>query len=95
MGLVIRTCVILHNLIIDHEKKTGEDSHYIEGAECIRPQHAFTVIPKSPHQTIEERRVMMDAMKSVDGHSALWQDLMTEMWERYCTRNGKIVDDGN
>ena len=37
--------------------------------------------------------LMMDAMKSVDGHSALRQDLMTEMWERYCARNGNIVDD--
>jgi hypothetical protein len=75
-------------------KKTGEDPHYIEGAEYI-PQHVFTVVPKSPHQTIEERSVMMDAMKCVDGHSALRQDLMTEMWEGYCTRNSDSVDDDN
>ncbi len=93
MALVIRTCVILHNLIIDHQKN-GADPHYIEDAEYI-PQHAFTVVPKSAHQTIEERSAMIDAMKSVDEHTRLRHDLMTEMWEAYCTSHGNAVDDGN
>jgi hypothetical protein len=29
MDIVIRTSVILHNLIIDHEKANGEDPNYI------------------------------------------------------------------
>ena len=38
---------------------------------------------------------MIDAMKSVDEHTRLRHDLMTEMWEAYRTSHGNAVDDGN
>ena len=62
MALVIRTCVILHNLIIDHERKTGEDPSYIDGVEYT-PNHPFTVMTRADDQTYEERMDMMQQMK--------------------------------
>jgi hypothetical protein len=94
MDLVIRTSVILHNLIIDHERANGEDPTYITGPEYT-PNHGFTVVPRFENQTIEDRRAMMDQMKSVGDHNRLRHDLMTEMWEAYTMEEEGIDDDAN
>ena len=82
MSTVIRTCVLLHNLIIDHERENGLDPDYITGVEYI-PNHAFTVVPREENQGIEDRAIMTHEMKNVEDHNRLRSDLMKEIWDTY------------
>ena len=43
MRLIIKTCVILHNLIIDYEIEKGLDTSYIS-REQYQPLHPFEII---------------------------------------------------
>ena len=82
MKTVIKTCVVLHNLITDFELAHNDDPRYIEGAEYI-PKHPFTIIPRSDEQNHEDRNNMIDEMKNSDNHDRLQHDIMIEMWERW------------
>ncbi|KAI2504467.1 Ribosomal protein-like protein [Fragilaria crotonensis] len=53
MKTVIKTCVILHNLVIDFERQNGIDSDYINN-EMYIPQHPFVVIPREEDKLVIE-----------------------------------------
>ena len=91
MSSVIRTCVILHNLIIDYEIKHNVDSTYIEDSMYV-PKHPCTLIPRQQNQTGEIRGRMITEMKCSDVHRQLQHDLMSERWERWYNENN---DDEN
>jgi Plant transposon protein len=91
MSSVIRTCVILHNLIIDYEIKHNVDSTYIEDSMYV-PKHPCTLIPRQRNQTGEIRGRMITEMKCSDVHRQLQHDLMSERWERWYNENN---DDEN
>ena len=82
MAKVIKTCVILHNVIIYYELKHNMDSTYIEDSEFI-PHHLCTIVPKVQAQFWETRESMIAEMKNQDIHRRLQHDLMIEMWERW------------
>jgi hypothetical protein len=92
MKTVIKTCVILHNLIIDFERINNMNSTYIEGIDYI-PSHPFTVIPQTEKQEAEDRTNMMAEMKDANLHNRLQHDLMIEMWDRWNAMNDE--GDGN
>src|SRR4051812_22132312 len=52
MGSVIKTCVILHNMIIDYELESGLDSGYIR-SDDYRPSHPFQVIEKTEQDILD------------------------------------------
>jgi hypothetical protein len=62
MSIVIKTCVVLHNLIINYEHAHNIDPGYIHNAEYV-PQHPFTIKHCTNEQTHEDREGMIDDMK--------------------------------
>jgi hypothetical protein len=91
MKMVIKTCVILHNMIIDFERANNVDATYIHGLEYV-PLHPFIIIPRNHHQTIEDRASMINDMQHVETHNQLQHDLMVEMWAKWNEENRP--DDG-
>jgi hypothetical protein len=86
MKTVIKTCVILHNLIIDYERINNINSTYIDGIDYI-PMHPFTIIPQTENQDAKDRTNMIAEMKDTTMHNRLQHDLMVEMWDRWNTMN--------
>ena len=84
MRLIIRTCVILHNLIIDYEKEHALDSTYI-GGEQYQPSHPFEIIERSNQELANfgdsDRDHYLEKVRSEYLHSKLQQDLVEHMWE--------------
>ena len=94
MKTVIKTCVILHNMIIDYEREHGEDSGYI-AHEQYAPQHPFTVIPREIGQSAETRVGMINDMQCSDTHHRLQYDLMVEMFDKWQEQENGIESDDN
>ncbi len=86
MKTVIKTCVILHNLIIDFERVNSIDSNYIDVVDYI-PSHPFTVIQRNVDQDADDRTNMMAEMKDTNQHNRLQHNLMVEMWDRWKVDN--------
>jgi len=61
MKEVMKTCVILNNLIIDYEIEHHLDPGYINN-ECYAPEHAMTIVPRDIHQNGETRENMIVEM---------------------------------
>jgi hypothetical protein len=89
MSTVIKTRVVLHNLIIDYEHAHNIDPGYIHNAEYV-PKHPFTIIPRSIEQTYDERVDMINDMKNTDAHNRLQHVLMIQMLETW-----NLGDNGN
>ena len=87
MKMVIKTCVILHNMIIDFEHANNIDPTYISDDEYV-PLHPFRIIPRNRNQTIEDRASMINDMQHVATHDQLQHDLMVEMWAQWNEENG-------
>jgi hypothetical protein len=68
MKTVIKTCVILHNLVIDFERQNGVDSDYIND-EMYIPQHPFVVIPRAEGQSFDTRLQTLSAMQNWELHT--------------------------
>ena len=100
MKMVIRTCVIHHNMIIDFERANNIDPTYINDNEYV-PLHPFRIMPRNHDQTIEDRAGMIHDMQCGETHHQLQHDLMLEMWAKWneengpADGNGEFVDDGN
>jgi hypothetical protein len=92
MGLVIKTCVILHNMIIDFQCANNVNPDYI-GEDIYVPQHAFTIIPHNPDHLCEDRATMILEMQHQETHNQLQHDLMIEMWEKWSDDNVPGADD--
>ena len=73
MKTVIATCVILHNLIIDHQCK-----HNIDGGISKM---------KCPAQTCETRATMIAEMKNQGQDHQLQHDLMTDRCAKWFALN--------
>jgi Plant transposon protein len=95
MDTVIRTCVILHNLIIDYSREHDIDGDYINDEANYEPVHQFVLIPRNPEQTIEDREELVTEMQDVGSHNLLQHDLMVEMWEKWNNDNGDEDADDN
>ena len=94
MKTVIKTCVILHNLVIDFERQNGVDSDYIND-EMYIPQHPFVVIPRAEGQSFDTRSQMISAMQNSELHTRLQNDLMIDRWEKWYHANNNDDDDDN
>jgi hypothetical protein len=82
MKTAIKTCVILHNLlVIDFERQLGVDSDYINDEMYIM-QHPFVVIPRAERQTFDTRLQMISAMQNSELHARLQNNLMIDRWEK-------------
>jgi hypothetical protein len=78
MKMVIRICVILHNMIIDFlEHANNIDPTYINEDEYV-PLHPFRIMPCNHDQT-----GMIHEMQHVEIHHQLQHNLMLEMWEKW------------
>ena len=92
METVIRTCVILHNLIINYERENNVDAGYIDDVNYV-PLHPFVVVPRNLNQTVQEREVMIGGMQNTEQHNLLQHDLMVERWEAWDAIHGEEEDD--
>jgi hypothetical protein len=68
MDTVIRTCVPLHNLIIEYERQ-----HNVDGG-CINDLgfaslHHMVVMPRILNQSVEEREVLMGSTQNMEQHN--------------------------
>ena len=90
MSLVMKTCVILHNLIIDFQRDQNLDPSYINDLE-YQPKHPFVLIPRSPNQTHDDRLRMIRDMQNDTVHTRLQHDLMVSIWDDWAQLN---IDDG-
>jgi hypothetical protein len=97
MDTVMRTCVILHNLIIDYSRKHNIDGDYLNDDANYEPMHHFVVVPRDPGQTIDQREGLVANMQNVASHNLLQHDLMVEMWENWNDEQGEedTDDDDN
>ena len=88
MGSVIKTCVILHNLVIDYEREHSLDPGYISSDNYI-PLHRFVIMPKNVGEDSAENRQAQNAgMQASDHHHELQDDLMVEMCEKWFDVHG-------
>ena len=78
MSSVIKRCVILHNLILDYERRHNVDGEYNHPPNYAHV-HPFVVVARNDNQTMEERRGMMNQMKSQDNHNLIQHNVMVEM----------------
>jgi Plant transposon protein len=86
MDTVIRTCVILHNMIIDYEAVHGIDRDYIDDEDYV-PLNPFVVIPRDPGQNGNHRAEMIVGMQDHEQHICLQHDLMAHMWQTWFAAN--------
>jgi Plant transposon protein len=87
MDTVIRTCVILHNLVIDYEREHNLDGNYINDMNYV-PLHNMEVVPRNPNQNHVDREMMIDDMQNIEHHNLLQHDLMVERWEQWFAEHG-------
>ena len=87
MATVIKTCVILHNKIIDYEREHDIDGTYIENEANYAPFHQFVLVPRHVDQTAEEREDIVNNMQNNESHNLLQHDLMVERWENWREEN--------
>ena len=80
MKSVIKTCVILHNMIIENEL----DDHDMERQEYAMPEDAFQIVPRDPQNPdpLVARRFLRDLGDKV-AHRQLKTDLMEHLWSQY------------
>ncbi|XXQ33541.1 DDE Tnp4 domain-containing protein [Plasmodiophora brassicae] len=81
--VVVKTCVILHNLIIDYERKHSIDSTYIEGSEYV-PEHPFVIVPaKDEELSADAKLVNMSRIHNRSMHARLKEDLVEHLWSMF------------
>jgi hypothetical protein len=83
MDTVIRTCVILHNLVIDYKCEHNMDGNYINDENYV-PLHNMVVVPCNSNQNHVNREIMIDDMQNTEqwwrgGNSGL-QNMATTIW---------------
>ena len=93
MDTVMRTCVLLHNLMIDYEREHNINGDYIHDPANYAPVHQFVVVPLNPEQTMEDRDERVREMQNVEYHNLIQHDLMVEMWEKWNNEHGDDEDD--
>ena len=87
MDTVFRTCVILHNLVIDNEREYNMDGNYINDENYV-PLHNMVVVRRNPNQNHVDRKIMIDDMQNTEQHIRLQHDLMVERWEQWFAEHG-------
>ena len=87
MDTVFRTCVILHNLVIDNEREYNMDGNYINDENYV-PLHNMVVVRRNPNQNHVDRKIMIDDMQNTEHHNLLQHDLMVERWEQWFAEHG-------
>ncbi|KAJ3085228.1 hypothetical protein HDU96_005508 [Phlyctochytrium bullatum] len=91
METVVIACIVLHNLIIDHEKMHGMDSDYISDAEYV-PEHPFEVIPAGADA--HARPFDMAAFRINVGRVQN-RNLHTQLKNDWCSRFGGVMEKDN
>ena len=78
---VVKAAFVLHNLIIDYEKRNGIDSNYINDKE-YEPKHPFEIIASRSEANTSEavRCVNLARIQNADLHAQLQSDLMQHIW---------------
>jgi hypothetical protein len=84
--MVIKACVILHNLIIDFERINNIDSNYKAAMDYI-PSHPFTWWIKKYIIKPDDRISMIPEVYDVNQHNYCQHNLMEVLWERWNTMN--------
>ena len=81
MYSVMKTCVILHNLIIDYEKQNAIDSDYINHKR-YQPLHPFTVCARRSGSVFTDGEAAIEASRIRDDgmHRSLRDDLVEHIW---------------
>jgi hypothetical protein len=89
MYSVMKTCVILHNLILDYEKSNAIESDYIHDQQ-YQPKHPFTVSARRSEFvfTDEEASVELSRIRDAGMHRQLRDDLIEHLWNH----DGDIED---
>ena len=82
MCSVIKCCVILHNLIIDFEKKTKQDSRYTE-EKTYKLNEPFTITRRHPGLPLStvEKVINMAKIQDTEMHHQLRNDLISHLWD--------------
>ncbi|CAH9124442.1 unnamed protein product [Cuscuta epithymum] len=88
LGKIMKTCIILHNVIIEDEHSQGINPEDWKGegdepVECVTLEHDFTLIMS---MMISRTKLVQDTWL----HKDLKNDLINHMWEVY---GGQVVDD--
>ena len=101
MKQVMKTCVILHNLIIDYEIKHNLNGAYITNDQYA-PEHGMTIVPRLNELNGEMKGNMIDEMQDNDIHHRLQHDLMAERWATWFLENNEnesedeeFIEDGD
>lgn len=81
MYSVMKTCVILHNLILDHEKQHALDSTYIEDNR-YKPKHPFTISAgrSAVIFNADESEIELSRIQDAGMHQNLRDDLIEHLW---------------
>jgi hypothetical protein len=77
LGLIMRTCVILHNMIIDDERDDGHDDNYETVISAVGP-----AVNNGPTPPLAARLLADAEMSSSPLYTQLQRDLVQHLWSR-------------
>jgi len=82
MCTVMKTCVILHNMIVDYEQSHGLDPGYI-GDEAFAPENPISIVGRESNVplSMEEKLIELSKIRDPSVHSQLISDLMEHLWQ--------------
>lgn len=81
IAIVVKACVILHNLIIDYEMIHDLNRDYINDQAYV-PQHPIEIVAGNLHAVLDVEAKLVNLAQRTDGimHARLQADLIEHIW---------------
>jgi hypothetical protein len=80
MVTIMKTCVILHNMIVEDNERDSNDSYWL-------PQNITLIPPRREPYSSSQKQIRIVEIKSAIQHCQLTNDLIDMNWARYGARN--------
>ena len=77
LGLIMKACVIMHNMIVEDEGTVDPDERFDEGGEDVQPSRGKPT--RTLHEFIEAHKKIRDK----ETHFQLKEDLIEHLWNHH------------
>jgi hypothetical protein len=77
LGMIMRACVIMHNMIVEDEGVVDPNERFEDGGENVEPDHG------KPTRTLNEFIEAHKKIRDKQTHVQLKEDLIEHIWNHY------------